>query len=245
MTADLATADRFLDSYLMAAGHAPYNYWWDLATAMSFINSPIDTSGWEEVGRTDITPARAVTATEEFLISALDIERPLCRAGRDVALSHVYLVAVERVTLPDRFEFRLSFHDNPSLPLRVAVDLEDTDRDQRRLGDAQLELTVTPAFGVVQQITAHAEEPGGRRELLRDVFEYPPGAPAEEFFQPRTWDIALDPGATAIEVGIAFCDDGCRPTGECRLDISLQPFDVRSAELMVSENGTCELRQVP
>jgi aminoglycoside phosphotransferase (APT) family kinase protein len=68
---DSQTADAFLASYLSLTAGDDYDWWWDLATPMSFLPGPIGTSGWEAVGRVDLTETRVVAATEQFLRAAL------------------------------------------------------------------------------------------------------------------------------------------------------------------------------
>lgn len=73
---DPSCADDLVDHYRRAAtdpeGRDEYDPVWDLETPVSLLGEPIGLDGWRAVGRTDITPERAVAATEAFLSAALD-----------------------------------------------------------------------------------------------------------------------------------------------------------------------------
>lgn len=69
---DSAAADDFLDCYLVLTDSKPYSRWWDLATLVGLLPGPIGTSGWNQVGRADLTPEAARAATEIFARSVLD-----------------------------------------------------------------------------------------------------------------------------------------------------------------------------
>ena len=69
--ADRSAADAFLTEYLAhTAGHT-YDPWWDVAAVMGLLPGPIATSGWQAVGRLDLTPTQVIAATESFLRAAL------------------------------------------------------------------------------------------------------------------------------------------------------------------------------
>lgn len=65
----LDCADRFLTAYL--GGSESYSTHWDLAPLMSFLPGPMAGSGWQAVGRTDLTPAVIIERTEAFLSHVL------------------------------------------------------------------------------------------------------------------------------------------------------------------------------
>lgn len=69
---DSAAADAFLDRYLAVTDSQPYSTWWDLATVVGLLPGPIGASGWNQVGRADLTSDVAGTATEVFLRSVLE-----------------------------------------------------------------------------------------------------------------------------------------------------------------------------
>lgn len=64
-------ADAFLHVYLSISDDAAYTPYWDLATVIGLLPGPIGLSGWHAIGRTDVTQQSVVTATEDFLVSAL------------------------------------------------------------------------------------------------------------------------------------------------------------------------------
>lgn len=69
--AGTACASAFLDAYLLQSGDGPYDPYWDLAPALSFLPGPFGLGGWHAVGRTDLTSTVVVERTEAFLRAAL------------------------------------------------------------------------------------------------------------------------------------------------------------------------------
>ena len=65
-------ADAFLASYLsLRSTPTPYDRSWDLATVLGLLPGPFGTSAWHSVGRSDLTDATVISATEQFLADTL------------------------------------------------------------------------------------------------------------------------------------------------------------------------------
>ena len=68
----VGAADSFLERYLTVTGSGPYDSWWDLATVVGLLPGQIGTSGWNQVGRVDLTSEAATSTTETYLRSILN-----------------------------------------------------------------------------------------------------------------------------------------------------------------------------
>ena len=64
-------ADAFLAAYLARTDFGPYDPRWDLAAVVSLLPGPIGTSGWQAVGRDDLTTDVVTDRTEAILADSL------------------------------------------------------------------------------------------------------------------------------------------------------------------------------
>lgn len=69
--AGLEAADSLLDQYLIGSDE-PYDQFWDLAPALSFLPNPPGGAGWRAVGRVDLSPTTVIEHTETFVRAVLE-----------------------------------------------------------------------------------------------------------------------------------------------------------------------------
>ncbi|MEZ5226981.1 MAG: aminoglycoside phosphotransferase family protein [Acidimicrobiales bacterium] len=68
---DEDAADAMLAAYNERSSFGPYSPWWDIMAVLGLLPLPVGLGGWHAVGRTDLTAARVLDATERFLERSL------------------------------------------------------------------------------------------------------------------------------------------------------------------------------